>query len=198
MTKRRREGDMSKAIDEATIKKIVSHRAEEFGDRASPREVTLEIMEADIVQGCRLFHAYWGAGESQRSLSGLLRDNEAPDTYPAQALGKVFQRWIETEGKISNARDAAIAVSYLYDPCSRHIVVLSNEDKIALINKQEWLPHIKLPEVIEVKAQPGIVFWWVGPNGVSQLRVYLAKDGRIQTEETFVQQFLSEESQQGS
>jgi hypothetical protein len=189
---------MSKDVDEATIKKIVSHRAEEFGDRVSPREVTLEIMEADIAQGCRLFHAHWGAGESERSLSGLLRDNEAPDTYPAQALGKVFQRWIETEGKISNARDAAIAVSYLYDPCSRHNVILNNEDKIALINKQEWLPRIKLPQVIEVKGQPGIVFWRVGPKGASQLRAYLAKDGRIQTDETFVHEFLSEEGQQGS
>jgi hypothetical protein len=186
----------SKDIDEATIKKIVSHRAEELGYTVSPREVTLEIMEKDIAQGCRLFHAHWGAGESEQSLPGLLRDNEAPDTYLTQALGKVFQRWIETEGKISNARDAAIAVSYLYDPYCRHNVILNNEDKIAIINKQEWLPHIKLPELIEVKGQPGIVFWWAGQNGASQLRAYLAKDGRIQIEERFVREFLSEESQQ--
>ena len=188
---------MNKNIDEEMIKRIVSRRAEEFGDHVSPREVTLEIMEADVAQGCRLFHAYWGAGESQRSLSGLLRDKEAPDTYPAQALGKIFQRWIVSEGKIPNAGHAALVVSYLYDPSSRYNVILTVEDKATLIDKQEWLPYIKPPELIEVSGQQGISFWRVGPSGASQMRVYLDKDRIIQTDEMLVQEFLNGESQSG-
>jgi hypothetical protein len=88
-------------------------------------------------------------------------------------------------------------VSYLYDPSSRYNVILTVEDKATLIDKQEWLPYIKLPELIEVSGQQGISFWRVGPSGASQMRVYLDKDRIIQTDEMLVQEFLNGESQSG-
>jgi hypothetical protein len=182
-----------RGIQEKSIKKVVAHRAEELGDNVSLREVTLEFMEADPAPGCKIFHAWWGAGEAQRSLSGLIRDEEVADTYPAQALEKVFRRWIETEGRLPEPRLVATVSAYLYDASCRHNVILSDEDKAEFIKQHEWLAYVRLPEVIEVAGQPGVVFWWVASDGVSQMRVYLAEGGRIRTEETFVQEFVNKD-----
>jgi hypothetical protein len=179
-----------RGIEEQTVKKVVARRAKELGSRVSPRDVTLEFMEADAAPGCRLFHARWGAGEVQGWLSGLIKDEEAPDTYPAQALGKIFRRWIETEGKLPDPTLVATVSAYLYDAADRHNVILNEEEKAQYIRRQEWLRHIRLPTLIEVAGQPGVTFWWVGDGGASEMRVYLAEGGKIRTEETFIQDFL--------
>jgi hypothetical protein len=182
----------AKGIDEQSIKKAVARRAKEFGYRIGQREVTLEFMDAETAPGCRIFRAWWGAGEAQGSLSGLLRDEEEPDTYPGRALGKVFQRWIETAGRLPDARLAATVAAFLYDASDLHRVILSDEDKAAFVKRPEWLPHVQLPETIEVAGQPGIAFWWVGPSGASRMRAYLSSSDQVRTEETFIRDLLKE------
>jgi hypothetical protein len=177
-------------IDEKSIKKAVAHRAKELGDRISHREVTLVFMDAKVAPRCRVFHAWWGAGEAQRSLSGLIRDEEAPDTYPGQALGKIFQRWLETEGKLPDPRHTAMVSAYLLDASGLHKIILSDEDRVSFISRPEWLPHVRLPENIEVTGQPGVIFWWVGPDGASQMCVYLTHRGQVYIEEMFIRDFL--------
>ena len=176
--------------DETFIKKIVARRAKELGDRVGFREISLEFMNAEVAPGCRIFQAWWVAAETQRSLSGLIRDEDAPDTYPAQALGKIFHRWIETEGKLPDARLVATVSAYLFDASNLHQVILSDEDKSAFTSRPEWLPHVRLPEEIEVAGQPGVAFWRVGPLGASLMRVYLSESGQIRTEEVFIQDLL--------
>ncbi len=168
-------------------------RAREFGDRVSPNEVALEFMNTDAVPRYRVFHAWWGAGEAQQSLSGLIIDKEAPDTYPAQALGKIFHHWIETEGKLPDAELAANVSAYLYDASGQHRVILNEEDKAMFIKRPEWQAYVRLPEVIEVAGQPGVAFWWINSGGASRMKVYLAERGRIRTEETFIQDLLEKE-----
>ena len=169
-----------------SIKKAVAIRAREFGDRVSPNEVTLVFMDTDAIPGYRVFHAWWGAGEAQNWLSGLIINDEAPDTYPAQALGKIFHRWMETEGKLPDARLAANVSAYLYDASGQHRVILNEEDKARFIRRPEWQAQVRLPELIEVAGQPGVAFWWINSVGASRMQVYLAGRGKIRTEETFV------------
>jgi hypothetical protein len=109
---------------------------------------------------------------------------------PAQALGKIFQRWIETEGKLPNSELVVIVSAYLYDSSGLYNVILSDEDRGTFIKRSEWLPHLQLPKKIEVEGQPGVTFWWTGPSVVSQMRVYYDSNGRIQTEEIFIRDFL--------
>jgi hypothetical protein len=106
-------------------------------------------------------------------------------------LGKIFNRWIETSGRLPSAKLAASVSAYLYDASCRHNVILSNEDRASFITRPEWLAHVRLPEVSQVPGQPVVTFWWVGPRGVSRMRIYLAEGGRIRTEETFIQEFLN-------
>lgn len=179
-------------IDEKAVKKIVAERAKDFGDRISSREVTLDFMEGEPAPGCRLFHARWGGGRREQGLSGLIRDDEPADTYPAQALGKIFQRWLETAGELPDAKTAARVSAFMFDPLKGNEVILSEADKAAFIHRDEWLPHIQLPEKIEVSGQPGVQFWWTGRDSPSRLSMYLTPKGRIRTKEIAIQDFVNE------
>lgn len=180
----------SGGADDDSLKAVVARRARELGNRISPRDVTVSFMGTEVASGCRVFHAWWGIGEERRSLSGLIRDEEAPDTYPAQALEKIFHRWIETEGKLPDARHVARVSAYLYDASNIHNPILSDEDKNAFVNRSDWLRYITLPEQIDVAGQPGVKFWRIGPRGASQVRFFLTKDGQVRTEEVFIQDLL--------
>jgi hypothetical protein len=177
--------------DEKAIKKAVATHANELGGPVGAAEITLEFLDGQAAPGCILFHARWGAGQREGILSGLLRDAEAPDTYPAQALGKVFQRWIEAEGTFPTAVRAAEVVAYVLDPLDRCVLVRSDEDKAKYIDRQEWLPFIAPPEAIEVAGRPGVTFWWFGPSGTSRMRVYLADGGRAGWDETSIQTLIA-------
>ena len=172
------------------IKKAVAERARELGAHVHPSEVTLEIEREPVASGCRLFRGWWGAGEAMGYLSGLLRDQEPPDTYPARALEKVFQRWIETDGELPEATLVAKVIAYLYDAAGRHEVIFSEKDKHALVQRPDWLAHIRVPEGTQVGGQTRIQFWWVGPRGPSQVGVYFSKNGSIRTEELWIQDVL--------
>ena len=175
---------------ERAIKKAVAERAHELGAHVHPREVTLEIEREPVASGCRLFRGWWGGGEAMGYLSGVLRDQEPPDTYPARALEKVFQRWIETDGELPEATLVAKVIAYLYDAAGRHEVISSEKDKHALVQRPDWLAHIRVPEGTQVGGQTRIQFWWVGPRGPSQVGVYFSKNGSIRTEELWIQDVL--------
>jgi len=177
-------------MDEQPIKELVARRAGELGGRVNPRDVRIEFMETEVAPGCRIFRASWGAGQREDSLSGLVRDGEDPDTYPAQALGKIFRRWIETGGKLPEPAHAARVSAYLYDGSDRRTVILSEEDKAESVKRREWLPHVRLPTLIEVDGRPGVAFWWAGPEGLSEVRFYFDERGRIRTTEKSIQDFL--------
>ena len=183
----------ARKIDEMSIRKDVARRAKELGARVSHRDITLEFMDAEIAVGCRVFRATWRAGRAQGGLTGLLRDEEEPDTYPARSLGKLFHRWLETEGKLPNPMLVARVAAYLYDPLMVHTVILTQEDRSRYIERLEWLPYIQLPETIEIAGRPGIIFWWGGPTGASRMRLYLDQRNRIHSEEKMIQDFLGDE-----
>jgi hypothetical protein len=176
--------------DERHIKEIVARRAEELGARVSPRDVRLEFMEGEAAPGCRLFHASWGAGRHEGWLSGLVQEGEPADTYPAQALAKVFRRWTETAGGLPDARLAARVAAYVFDPAGRHEAILGAEDMERLVERAEWLPHVTPPALIEVEGRPGVAFWWTSPRGVSEMRFHFDGAGRIRASEKFIQDFL--------
>ncbi len=179
-----------RCMEEQPIKEIVARRAEELGRRVSPRDVRLEFMEGEAAPGCRLFHASWGAGRRERWLPGLLMDGEPADTHAGQALAKVFRRWIETEGKLPDARHAAKVSAYVYDPAGMNEVILSEEDSARLVTRDEWRAHVRPPALIEVEGRPGVAFWWTSPRGVSEVRLSLDEGGRVRTAEKFIQEFL--------
>ena len=170
-------------MSDKAIKKTVAQRAKELGGRVQPRQVTVEWMPGEAAPGCRVFHAHWGAGERAESLSGLVMDHDAPNTYPAQALGKIFRRWIEVKGALPDAKRMASISAFLYDPAARRAVVLTEDHLDALIARPEWLSHIRPPQLIEVAGQPGVAFWWVDARGPSELSVYLDKEGETRTKE---------------
>lgn len=177
-------------VDENLIKEVVARRSEELGGRVRPQDVSIEFMDTDAAPGCRLFHARWGAGEREGWLSGLIRDGEAPDTYTGQAMAKIFRRWLETEGALPDAKLAAKVAAYLLDPADRHRMILSEDDSAQLISRNEWRPHVRLPEVFDEAGQPGIRFWWVGPRGASEVSIKLAEGDRTQTRERFIQDIV--------
>lgn len=170
-------------VDENLIKEVVANRSEELGGRVRPQDISLEFMELEAAPGCRLFHAYWGAGERSGWLSGLIRDGEAPDTYTGQAMAKVFRRWLETQKALPDAKHMARVAAYLLDPADRHRVILTEEDKAQLISRDEWRAHVQLPEVSE---ETGVTFWWVGPSGASEVSIKLGQGERTQTQESFI------------
>ena len=182
-------------MDQELIKEAVAKRSEELGGRVRPQDVSLEFMDMEAAPGCRLFHARWGAGEQESWLSGLIRDEEAPDTYPGQAMAKVFHRWLETEGALPDAKVAAKVAAYLLDPADRHRLILNEDDKARLISRDEWRPHVQLPEVIEEAGQPGIRFWWVGPSGASEMNITLGEGERIHTKERLIRDLLDTQSE---
>jgi hypothetical protein len=177
-------------MDEQAIREEVARRAGELGGWVNPRDVRLEFMEGEAAPGCTLFHAHWGAGEREGSLSGLVMDSEAADTYPAQALAKVFRRWAETAGRPPDARLAARVAAYVFDPAGRHEAILSEGDITRLVARADWLPHVTPPALIEAEGRPGVTFWWRGPRGVSEMRFHFDEGGRIRTSEKFIQEFL--------
>ena len=137
----------------AAVQEVAARRARELGGGAvRPRDVTVEMMEKEAAPGCRLFHAGWGSG----ALSGLLRDDEPPDTYPAQAMGKIFRRWLDSGG-LPDATHVAAVAAWMFDPERRRAVVLSEAD----VRRAEWLRHVRPPEVIDDGGRPGVAFWWI-------------------------------------
>jgi hypothetical protein len=177
-------------IDETSIKKTVARRAAELGGRISHRDVTLAFMNGEVAPGCRVFRASWSAGRVAGAVTGLLRDDDAPDTYPAQALGKVFRRWLETEGELPDPVRVAAVSAFLYDADRVHEVILTEEDRARFITRPEWLPYVALPTHLEASGQPGVAFWWTSRSGASQVRLYLTKGESVRSEETFVQDLV--------
>ncbi len=178
--------------EDQLIRKTVAHRAKEFGDRISHRDIRLDFMDLEIAPGCRIFHAFWGGGKAKRSFSGLLMDDETPDLFPAQALKKIFHRWLDVKGGLPDAGLMATVSAYIFDASSQHDVILCDGDKSAFITEHDWLPYIRLPEPIDVPERSGVIFWWVGPRGASRLRVQLDENGNIVTEEEFIQDLLKQ------
>ncbi len=179
-----------KRIDEQAIKAAVAERAAEFGYHIHPEEVTLSFRLGKAAPGCVLFHARWGGGQREGTVSGLLVDDEPPDTYPAQALAKVYRRWLEVDGKLPDAALAAEVSNYLYDSAELFTPILNAKDRTALVQHAEWLPYVHLPQIIEEEAQPGVAFWRAGPPGLSEIRFILASGGQIRTDEKYIHTFL--------
>jgi hypothetical protein len=178
------------ALDETSLKNAVVRRAAELGGHVRPGDVTLEIRQAEVAPGCHVFRATWGTGRNQGALTGLLQAGEPPDTFPAQALGKLFQGWMEAEGTLPPPEEVASVSAFLYDAGRIHTPILTGEDRSRLVSRPEWQPHVQLPTRIQVAGQPGVAFWWVGPGGPSEVSFYLTDAGTIRSEEKFMRDFL--------
>jgi hypothetical protein len=179
------------AVDsnELQLKQQIARRAQELGDAVQPGEVTLEWMADEVAAQALLFRARWPAREGEACLAGVVLDGSA-DTYPLQALGKVFQRWIKTHGQLPGAARAAEVCAYLLDAASRHRPVLTEQDRAARVTQPQWLPYVGLPELTGSAERPQLAFWWVGPRGTSRVRVLVEADERIRIEEKPIQDFL--------
>ena len=138
----------------ARIREAVAQRSLELGGRGlvAPADVSVTLNLQEAAPGCRLFTASWGAGRGRGGLSGLLRDDEPPDTYPGQALGKLFARWAET-GQVPAAAAVAAAAAQLLDPARHNDPVLTEGDL-------EDAPGARLPELLGGDPAQGVSFWW--------------------------------------
>ncbi|PYI66564.1 hypothetical protein CVV68_13415 [Arthrobacter livingstonensis] len=151
------------------IRVAVARRTLELGGRGqiSPTDVSVTLEDTDAAPGCRLFTATWGAGRDAGALSGLLRDDDPPDTFPGQAFGKLLERW----GGASQppAADAvAAAAVFLLDPDHRRVPVLVPTD---LADS----PGAELPSLIVGVPLRGVNFWWSDAGRLA--RVTVADDG---------------------
>lgn len=176
-----------KAQDEVAVKAGVALRAQELGGLIGSEDVLLHFLDLDIAPGCQVFRANWGSGESYGALSGLIKDNDQPDTYPVRALSKIFRRWLETGEGSLNAQLAAKVSAFMLDPLERRTVILNDSDIDMYAKRDEWLQHIRVPQLIRVGKYQGVEFWWIGYHGASLLRVYLDENQSIKTEEVFMQ-----------
>jgi len=147
---------------EKEIQDVVAERAAALGGgRVEPDSVEVLLVDAHAAPGCAIYRARWHNG----ALSAVVIDGEGPDTFPAQALGKIFRRWIDTTGALPDAMRAARVAAWIYDPERRRTVIFGEED----IGRPDWLPHLRPP----VRIDDGVVFWWVDPRGPSEVRVSL-------------------------
>lgn len=178
-------------IDIKSIKKIVVQRAGELGNRIKPQEVELEFLKEEVARGCRIFTAHWVSHGFLRSLSGLIMDNDPPDTYPARAVGKIFRRWLDTRGGLPDPEMVANVVSLFFDPSRNQPLIMKEEDKSMFIELPEWIPYVELPKSIEVSGHPGVEFWRSGPYGLSKLRIFLSAAGMIQIDEHFLKDIVA-------
>jgi hypothetical protein len=188
--RRRRElaGDV-----EATVRQVVSQRSAELGGRVRPDDVRVSVFDGEAPAGCTLFHAAWGGGPTEGALSGLIRDGEPPDTYPVQALGKVFRRWLDS-GEVPDAVAMASVVAYLYDPMDSCPLVLRPGDVVASHRRRDWAPYLRPPRIVDRDGPRGVVFWWMGERGPAQLSVALDESGEVETVQRTIDSLLAEES----
>ncbi|ALO67449.1 hypothetical protein AS189_14320 [Arthrobacter alpinus] len=136
------------------IREVVAQRSQELGGRGlvAPADVSVTLNAEETAPGCRLFAASWGAGRGRGALSGLLRDEDPPDTYPGQALGKLFARWAES-GEAPAAAAVAASAALLLDPARCNDPVLTEEDL-------EDAPGARLPQLLGGDPPQGVSFWW--------------------------------------
>ena len=69
----KRQSEPSGSRDDNSLEKIVARRAKELGGHIDARDVTVIFKDSEVAPGCRVFQAWWGAGEARGSLSGLIR-----------------------------------------------------------------------------------------------------------------------------
>jgi hypothetical protein len=165
------------------IKAAVALRSAEFGVPVRPRDISVEVERSEIAPGCRLFRTSWGVGRRRNGLSGLLLDDESPDTFPGQALTKVFSRWLAAEGRLPQPLVIADAASYLLDPLRCRTVIRTPADLEEYATGADRLRHISVPEAIDIGGNRGVAFWWIGEHGASRFEVYIDADGRLHTGE---------------
>lgn len=151
------------------IRAVVAQRARELGGGGlvGPDDVAVNLDEGESAPGCRLFTATWGAGRHAGALSGLLRDNDPPETRPGQALAKLLKRWGESGPQPAPAAVTAAAAT-LFDPERRREPVLGPAD----LQDQ---PGAELPALLGSSPLDGVRFWW--SDGFRPSRVTLAADG---------------------
>lgn len=166
-----------------TIKTAVALRAHEFGADLGPEDILVDLAGSDVAPGCRLFRAFWGAGRTRGALAGLLRDDDPPDTYPGQAIVKVFQRWLATAGHLPGPVVVAEAVSYLLDPIERRTVLRTREEITTYVTRPDWQSRVSVPAAVAT----GVSFWWADDFGVSRLTAFMDAAGELHIEEKAVQ-----------
>lgn len=178
----------SGAVGQVSVRRIretMARRAGELGGRVRSGTVRLELVAGEVAPGCRVLAASWGGGRTESSLTGLILDGRDLDTYPLQALGKIFARW-KKAGPMPEAWRVVSVVSFLLGGPGRGDAILSEGDIRELVRDPELRRQVGLPELIQVNGQPGVRFFCVGRYGVSRLRVHLSAEGRVRVEEVFL------------
>lgn len=162
----------------AHIREVVAQRSLELGGRGlvAAADVSVALNAQESAPGCRLFTATWGAGRDSGALSGLLRDDDPPDTYPGQALGKLFARWAEA-GQQPGAAAVAASAAQLLDPERRSVPVLAPGD---LAN----LPGAELPELLGGDPPQGVRFWWSDGGRPRNIAVHTDNAGGVTINES--------------
>ncbi|GAA1445880.1 hypothetical protein GCM10009617_26080 [Leifsonia poae] len=162
---------------ENRIRAAVADRSAELGVPVRSTDVVVDLAEDDVAPGLRLFRASWSGGRSERSLAGVLDDDDRPDTHPGHALGTVLRRWVETAGHLPAASDVAAAAAFLLDSDGRHRVLLTDEDTADV-------PGGVLPELVELPHRLGVSFWWTDGYSASRLTAELDEADRLSVNES--------------
>lgn len=162
----------------ARIRDAVAQRSLELGGRGlvAAADVSVTLNAQKSAPGCRLFTATWGRGQFRGALSGLLRDDDPPDTYPGQALGKLFARWAQS-GQAPAAVEVAAAAAQLLDPERHNSPVLIDAD---LADVQ----GARLPEVLGGNPPQGVSFWWSDGGRPRNVTVHTDSVGGITVNES--------------
>lgn len=153
-----------------TLRDLFASRARELGSTPRAAGLRLEWFTRDAFDGVQALRARWDADDGPHGIAGLLLDGEL-DTYPLQALGKLFDRWTSAGAALPPAAEAARLCAFILDPLGRRKPLVDEHEIAALAAPGHAPGGLRRPRFDIDAAGLRLSFWWIGPRGASQLQL---------------------------
>jgi hypothetical protein len=154
------------------LRAAVGERLHDESITADPAALRFETATPARLDAIVMFRAVYGEGENIGVLQGTLDTGSgAINTFPNDALVQVWQRWIDTGG-LPDAIEVTKTSMFLIGGVEKKTVVLSEADREHAADESDRA-KVQLPRLLEKKKGPGVVFWWLRGNKLSEVTLRL-------------------------
>lgn len=169
-------------VDLAAIQRHVAERVKGLGGNVDPDDVSVFPMDEEVAPGIVAFTASYQGQGGQMKMTGIVEDG-TPNTFPLEAVGKVFDKWLSSGGLPPAAR-AAEVITLIQSSGDRQKVVTTQAEVDGLAANERAVARV--PTLIEVQGQPGVEFWLLSRQGLERRRVTAKPKGGAAIEDRTV------------
>jgi hypothetical protein len=174
------------AIDEAAVRQHVATRVKELGGTVAADDITIIALDGEAAPGTTAFVAAYEGRAGRSTMTGIVDEN-GPNTFPLEAIGRLFDKWLVTG--LPAPERAAEVITFIQSGGDRQSVVKTDAD-VASLSNTAARDVVHPPAAIDVKGKPGVEFWLNTRTGLVRRRVSSKAGGGAAVEDRTINDVL--------